>query len=166
METARPLRIRGNHQGTTRWEFEAIRPVTVRDHTIPSPTVSAAKTMIKRAHDDRFDLWPQRLIADTGYGSARDAGWSMSVGSSRTSRCSTSPSAPTAPSRARTSPTTTTATPTAAPPERSSEEKAGVRAWRWEPANLPQMRHSRARRSTAGSVESRPSQITVPPWHG
>ena len=32
--------------------------------------VSAAKTMIERTHD-RFDLWPERLIADTGYGSPR-----------------------------------------------------------------------------------------------
>ena len=30
---------------------------------------TAAKTMVERAHD-RLDLWPERLIADTGYGSA------------------------------------------------------------------------------------------------
>jgi transposase len=34
--------------------------------------VTAAKTMIERTHD-RFELWPERLIADTGYGSAEDA---------------------------------------------------------------------------------------------
>src|SRR5262249_45779581 len=36
--------------------------------------VTAAKTMIKRTHE-RFDLWPQRLIADTGYGSAEMLNW-------------------------------------------------------------------------------------------
>ena len=36
--------------------------------------VTAAKTMIKRTHD-RFDLWPERLIADTGYGSAEMLNW-------------------------------------------------------------------------------------------
>ena len=36
--------------------------------------VTAAKTMIERTHD-RFDLWPQRLIADTGYGSAEMLNW-------------------------------------------------------------------------------------------
>ena len=36
--------------------------------------VAAAKTMIERAHDD-LDLWPQWLIADTGYGSAEMLNW-------------------------------------------------------------------------------------------
>jgi len=36
--------------------------------------VTAAKTMIDRTHD-RFDLWPERLIADTGYGSAEMLNW-------------------------------------------------------------------------------------------
>jgi transposase len=36
--------------------------------------VTAAKTMIERTHD-RFDLWPERLIADTGYGSAEMLNW-------------------------------------------------------------------------------------------
>src|SRR5215468_11735540 len=36
--------------------------------------VTAAKTMIERAHD-RLDLWPERLIADTGYGSAEMLNW-------------------------------------------------------------------------------------------
>ena len=36
--------------------------------------VAAAKTMIERAHDD-LDLWPERLIADTGYGSAEMLNW-------------------------------------------------------------------------------------------
>jgi hypothetical protein len=36
--------------------------------------VIAAKAMIERA-DDRLDLWPERLIADTGYGSAEMLDW-------------------------------------------------------------------------------------------
>ena len=36
--------------------------------------VTAAKTMIERAHD-RFALWPERLVADTGYGSAPMLEW-------------------------------------------------------------------------------------------
>jgi hypothetical protein len=64
--------------------------------------VNAAKTMIERTHD-RLDLWPERLIADTGYGSAEMLNWLVNDrGMSRTSRCSTSPSAPTIPSRATT----------------------------------------------------------------
>lgn len=36
--------------------------------------VTAAKTMIERVHD-RLALWPERLIADTGYGSAEMLNW-------------------------------------------------------------------------------------------
>ena len=36
--------------------------------------VTAAKTMIERTHDD-LGLWPERLIADTGYGSAEMLNW-------------------------------------------------------------------------------------------
>ena len=36
--------------------------------------VTAAKTMIESAHD-RFALWPERLVADTGYGSAAMLDW-------------------------------------------------------------------------------------------
>jgi Transposase DDE domain len=36
--------------------------------------VTAAKTVIERTHD-RFELWPERLIADTGYGSAETLNW-------------------------------------------------------------------------------------------
>ena len=36
--------------------------------------VAAARTMIERAHE-RFDLWPERLAADTGYGSAEMLAW-------------------------------------------------------------------------------------------
>ena len=38
------------------------------------PRSTAAKTMIARAHD-RFDLHPERLAADTGYGSAEMLDW-------------------------------------------------------------------------------------------
>ncbi len=36
--------------------------------------VTAAKRMIERAHD-RFGLWPEKLTADTGYGSAEMLAW-------------------------------------------------------------------------------------------
>ena len=36
--------------------------------------VTAAKTMIERVHD-RLALWPERLVADTGYGSAEMLNW-------------------------------------------------------------------------------------------
>ena len=36
--------------------------------------VAAAKTMIERTRE-RFDLWPERLAADTGYGSAEMLAW-------------------------------------------------------------------------------------------
>ena len=36
--------------------------------------VTAAKSMIKRAQD-RFSLWPVRLLGDSGYGSAEMLGW-------------------------------------------------------------------------------------------
>jgi transposase len=36
--------------------------------------VTAAKTMIERINE-RFDLWPERLVADTGYGSAEMLDW-------------------------------------------------------------------------------------------
>ena len=35
--------------------------------------------MIERAHD-RFELWPERLIADTGYGSAEMLDWLVNDG--------------------------------------------------------------------------------------
>ena len=36
--------------------------------------VTAAKRMIERAHND-LDLWPRKLIADTGYGAAEMLAW-------------------------------------------------------------------------------------------
>jgi hypothetical protein len=36
--------------------------------------VIAAKRMIERAHDE-LGLWPRKLIADTGYGSAEMLAW-------------------------------------------------------------------------------------------
>jgi len=64
---------------------------------------------------------PARLAADTGHGSAETwPGWSMIRGSSRTSRCSTSPAARTGPSRA----------PTFNPAARSPCPGAS-RNWQW-----------------------------------
>jgi IS5 family transposase len=87
--------------------------------------LAAAETMIERVHDD-LDLWPERLIADTGYGAAEMLNWLVNDrGIEPTSQCSTSPSAPTIPSRARISSTTTRVTPTAVRTERSSAATAG-----------------------------------------
>src|SRR5262249_45059076 len=47
-----------------------VEPSTAVRHT----EVAAAKTMIERAHD-YLDLWPERLIADTSYGSAEMLNW-------------------------------------------------------------------------------------------
>ena len=86
--------------------------------------VGAAKTMIERT-EERFGLKPERLAADTAYGSApRSTGSSTRRGSRRTSPSSTSPSATTAPSRARTSPSTRSATSTPARQARCSPRPA------------------------------------------
>src|SRR3546814_9443461 len=37
-----------------------------RSTAVRQAEVTAARTMLDRTHD-RFDLWPERLIADTGY---------------------------------------------------------------------------------------------------
>ena len=83
--------------------------------------VTAAKTMIDRtpsASASGQRGWrPTRATARPRCW----PGWSMSAGSSRTSRCSTNPSAPTAPSRATTSPTTRKATSISALPGSSCE---------------------------------------------
>ena len=82
--------------------------------------VGASRTMIERTQD-RFGLWPERLAADTAYGSAENlACWSTSVGSSRISPCSISPAATTARSSGPTSPSITRPTPTSVRPENSS----------------------------------------------
>ena len=58
--------------------------------------VGAGKTMIERT-EERFDLKPKWLAADTAYGSARTStGSSTTRRSRRTFRSSTSPSATTA----------------------------------------------------------------------
>ena len=76
--------------------------------------VTAAKTMIERAHD-RLDLWPERLIADAGYGSAEMLDWLVNDrGIEPHIPVFDESSAPMTPSRARTSSTTTRVTPTAA----------------------------------------------------
>src|SRR3546814_19662145 len=45
-----------------------------RSTAVRQAEVTAARTMLDRTHD-RFDLWPERLIADTGYGSAEMLNW-------------------------------------------------------------------------------------------
>ena len=63
--------------------------------------VGAARTMIERTQD-RFDLWPARLAADSAYGSAENLAWLVhGAGLSPTFRSSTSRSARTAPSAVR-----------------------------------------------------------------
>ena len=78
--------------------------------------VTAAKRMIERVHDD-LGLWPRKLIADTGYGSAEMlACWSTNATSTRTSPSSTSRIVRTEPSHAATSSTTLAGTIIRAPP--------------------------------------------------
>ena len=66
--------------------------------------VGAAKTMIERT-EERFGLKPERLAADTAYGSAPMLNWLVEEQgrSHRTSRSSTNRSARMGPSRVRTS---------------------------------------------------------------
>ena len=75
--------------------------------------VEATKTMIDRT-EQRFDLKPKRLAADTAYGTGKFLGWLVDTGSRRTSRCGRRASAMTARSRAATSPSTRTRTRTSA----------------------------------------------------
>ncbi|MEM6932111.1 MAG: IS1182 family transposase [Pseudomonadota bacterium] len=42
--------------------------------SVPTGETHATRTMIDRVRD-RFDLWPERLIADTAYGSGEMLGW-------------------------------------------------------------------------------------------
>ena len=82
--------------------------------------VTAAKTMIERAHDD-LDLWPVRLIADTGYGSAEMLNWLVNDrGIEPHIPVFDKSKRPTKPSRAKTLSTTTPVTPTAVQAERPS----------------------------------------------
>ena len=65
---------------------------------------------------ERFELYPERLIADTAHGSAEMLDWHVHErGIEPHIQGSTNLSAPTVLSRATTSPTTTPLTPTAAP---------------------------------------------------
>ncbi len=81
--------------------------------------VGAAQTMLTRTAET-FDLWPERLIADTGYGSAAMLGWlAHEQGIEPHIRCSTSRSARMAPSAAPTSSMTASATSISARPARS-----------------------------------------------
>jgi hypothetical protein len=78
--------------------------------------VTAQRRMIERT-EERFDLWPERLPADAGYGSAEN--WCTSTASRRTSRCSTSPAGVMAASHVPTSPTIMDATSVSAPEARN-----------------------------------------------
>jgi hypothetical protein len=70
--------------------------------------------MIERSVE-RFELYPERLIADTAHGSAEMLDWHVHErGIEPHIQGSTNLSAPTVLSRATTSPTTTPLTPTAA----------------------------------------------------
>src|SRR5690242_2627219 len=67
--------------------------------------VGAARTMLERT-EERFGLKPERLAADSPYGSAPMLNWLVRRnGSRRTSRSSTNRSGRTGPSRVRTSAT-------------------------------------------------------------
>jgi hypothetical protein len=66
--------------------------------------VGAARIMIERT-EDRLGLCPERLAADSAYGSAEMLGSLTSMRSSRTFRCSTSRLATMGRSLAKTSPT-------------------------------------------------------------
>ena len=82
--------------------------------------VGAARTMIERT-PHRFGLYPERLAADSAYGSAEMLAWLVhDAGSSRTSRSSTSRSATTGPSAEPSSPTIIRPRPTSALPGRNS----------------------------------------------
>ena len=76
--------------------------------------VGAAQTMLTRTAE-AFGLWPERLTADTGYGSAAMLGWLVhEQGISRTSRYSISRRATMEPSRGWTPAMTTRAMSTSA----------------------------------------------------
>jgi hypothetical protein len=80
--------------------------------------VGAAKIMIERT-EERFGLKPERLAADTAYGSAATLGWIVTEkGIAPHIPSGIAPSVMTAPSPARTSPSTRRATSTSARRER------------------------------------------------
>ena len=82
--------------------------------------VLAAKRMIERSLE-RFDLYPSRLLGDSGYGSAEMLGWLVyERGIEPHVTVFDSRPAQTGPSRARTSPMTTQVTSIAVPAARSS----------------------------------------------
>jgi transposase len=83
--------------------------------------VLAAKRMVERALDG-CDLYPEKLIGDTGYGAAEMLNWLVEERGiePHIPRYETNPNAATGPSRVTTSHTTTNAIATPAPPERNS----------------------------------------------
>jgi hypothetical protein len=86
--------------------------------------VGAAKTMIERT-EERFGIKPERLAADTAYGSAANLNWLVNEKQIAPHiRSSTSPSVRTAPSHARTSPLTSRATSTSVQHSKLSPRRA------------------------------------------
>lgn len=77
--------------------------------TIRQAEVHARRRMIERTQE-RFGLWPEKLVADTAYGSAPKLAywpsWLKTGRSNRISRCSKNPRAAMARSHGRTSATT------------------------------------------------------------
>jgi hypothetical protein len=81
--------------------------------------VGAARTMIERT-EERLELCPERIAADSAYGSAEMLGWFVneSARSSHIFRSSINRPVPTGRSRAKTSPTISKATSTSVRPAR------------------------------------------------
>jgi len=86
--------------------------------------VAATKTMIERT-EQRLDLKPDRLAADTAYGTGKFLGWLVGAGIRRTSRCGRRANAMTAHSRAATSHSTKRRTCTGAQTARRCARPAG-----------------------------------------
>ena len=117
------------HRGPAFFAYSANYLVDAEATTaIRQAEILAAKRMIERSLE-HFDLYPERLIGDSAYGSAEMLNWLVHV-SSRTSQCSTNPSALTVASRATISPTTTPLTPTAARPGKPSSTIDGGSQYR------------------------------------
>src|SRR6185312_5516416 len=81
----RPIRQRVGRRSAVVLRSSATRPTTIDvEHgvivdveattAVRRAEVTAAKRMIERT-EDRFGLWPEKLTADTGYGSAEMLGW-------------------------------------------------------------------------------------------
>lgn len=118
--------------------------------------VGAARTMIDRAQD-RFGLYPERLAADSAYGSARCwAGWCTSAASSRISRSSTSRSVAMGPSSGQSSAMIASAISTPVQAARSSGSIVGGSL---HPATVSTTRASCATAPASSTATSAPSSL-------